>query len=655
MLACFDRIPRRGLKPLAHAALLGALAVGEEDFPGSALGRKLSSASAQRSSELLSKGQDGDQQSPSTAKGSPVNRGLKDGDLNAPKNATEPKPVLPTSVAFPGSPTTASRDPPRSSTTFSGNPLGSPTTLLGSPPRSPATSVGDPSGSPTTFLGDPSGPSFHPLRHVHASHLESGAPGLFSPRGHVTTTGRRVITIAYLHALLERDARRWEGLVTSTEAPVTSARPGRRLEAANGTVDLALNGSIETNGLYTTTIGIGTPPQNVSVQIDTGSDLLWTQCAPCDNCTISPQLPPVDPNRSSTFASLPCDSRCTALNATAQGSLGCANVSGNGSGNAQPDCGYIIMYGDMSASAGVIVGDMLTLPNATGNVSIEASAIFGCDLAETPNLIIPGMNGLMGLGRGPLSIPSQLYVQNATAVDAFSVCLAGVEGGGGLIFGNTTPPVPLNYTDLIAPKKIFYSVSLDDILVNETRLDLPLLRLINTFLDTGSTAISLPYNVQQAFRDEMLAQVSLPLLNRVFSENLVGSGATCFQLPPSALSDGVLNASAFFPTVRFDLTGAPLLLQPDDYVIFAESQDGSILIGCPLMLSQGARQSSLNSVIIIGDAGMRNHYFVFDRQADRVGLAPINCTTLAPRNASAPVSQAFIPGLSQPSTATPLD
>jgi hypothetical protein len=69
-------------------------------------------------------------------------------------------------------------------------------------------------------------------------------------------------------------------------------------------------------------------------------------------------------------------------------------------------------------------------------------------VAETENLILPGMNGLMGLGQGPLSIPSQLYARNATTEDVFSVCLGGLEGGGALVFGNATPPVPLNYTPI---------------------------------------------------------------------------------------------------------------------------------------------------------------------------------------------------------------
>lgn len=36
--------------------------------------------------------------------------------------------------------------------------------------------------------------------------------------------------------------------------------------------------------LYFTKIQIGTPPKDYHVQIDTGSDLLWVNCAGCQKC-----------------------------------------------------------------------------------------------------------------------------------------------------------------------------------------------------------------------------------------------------------------------------------------------------------------------------------------------------------------------------------
>lgn len=36
--------------------------------------------------------------------------------------------------------------------------------------------------------------------------------------------------------------------------------------------------------LYYTKIGIGTPPNNFTVQVDTGSDVMWVNCISCQRC-----------------------------------------------------------------------------------------------------------------------------------------------------------------------------------------------------------------------------------------------------------------------------------------------------------------------------------------------------------------------------------
>ena len=57
------------------------------------------------------------------------------------------------------------------------------------------------------------------------------------------------------------------------------------------------------------------------------------------------------------------------------------------------------------------------------------------------------MNALMGLGRGPVSIPSQLQRQGVISEDVFAHCLGGEAGGGYLTFG--TPQGPkLSYVPL---------------------------------------------------------------------------------------------------------------------------------------------------------------------------------------------------------------
>jgi len=42
--------------------------------------------------------------------------------------------------------------------------------------------------------------------------------------------------------------------------------------------------------LYTTKVKMGTPPREFTVQIDTGSDILWINCNTCSNCPKSSGL-----------------------------------------------------------------------------------------------------------------------------------------------------------------------------------------------------------------------------------------------------------------------------------------------------------------------------------------------------------------------------
>lgn len=58
-------------------------------------------------------------------------------------------------------------------------------------------------------------------------------------------------------------------------------------------------------GEYLMTLTLGTPPQEFSVIVDTGSDLNWVQCMPCQVCYQQP-TPKFDPSKSSTFKKASC-------------------------------------------------------------------------------------------------------------------------------------------------------------------------------------------------------------------------------------------------------------------------------------------------------------------------------------------------------------
>ncbi|OWM88698.1 hypothetical protein CDL15_Pgr002465 [Punica granatum] len=76
--------------------------------------------------------------------------------------------------------------------------------------------------------------------------------------------------------------------------------------------------------------------------MDTGSDLTWTQCKYCTRC-FSLQTPLFNPNKSSTYASVSCNSKECRLVPNTE----CDEVQGW-------KCAYWIIYGDGSFSRGPV-------------------------------------------------------------------------------------------------------------------------------------------------------------------------------------------------------------------------------------------------------------------------------------------------------------
>ena len=62
----------------------------------------------------------------------------------------------------------------------------------------------------------------------------------------------------------------------------------------------------------------------------------------------------------------------------------------------------------------------------------------------------------MGLGRSPVSLPSQL-ARNGVIEDTFSMCYGGHDGGGAMLMGRVPHSVSLNYTSMdIDPVHPYY-------------------------------------------------------------------------------------------------------------------------------------------------------------------------------------------------------
>lgn len=91
-------------------------------------------------------------------------------------------------------------------------------------------------------------------------------------------------------------------------------------------------------------LSVGTPAESFLAIMDTGSDLIWTQCKPCKQC-FDQETPIFDPAKSSSFSKLSCsDKLCEALSIST-----CSD-----------GCEYLYSYGDYSSTQGVMGTETFT-------------------------------------------------------------------------------------------------------------------------------------------------------------------------------------------------------------------------------------------------------------------------------------------------------
>ncbi|BBG95185.1 hypothetical protein Prudu_003660 [Prunus dulcis] len=153
---------------------------------------------------------------------------------------------------------------------------------------------------------------------------------------------------------------------------------GRRLQRSEPNAHMRLYDDLA-NGYYSTRVWIGTPPQKFALIVDTGSSVTSVPCSDCQRCG-SHQDPRFQPNSSSTYQLVKC-------NAKSKGT-------------------YKSKYDEESSSIFVLAEDVISFGNETELV--PGRAVFGCENVETGYLYSQHADGILGLGRDPVSVINQL-------------------------------------------------------------------------------------------------------------------------------------------------------------------------------------------------------------------------------------------------------
>ncbi|CAL0313080.1 unnamed protein product [Lupinus luteus] len=311
-------------------------------------------------------------------------------------------------------------------------------------------------------------------------------------------------------------------------------------------------------GEYLMKMFLGTPPIEIVAILDTGSDLIWTQCEPCIECY--KQISPIfDPRLSSTFKFLPCQiDYCQALDKSF-----CNKTL----------CSYRYSYGDGSTTKGSLGTETVTI-GSNKSISFPKIAI-GCSNIST-GLYDESGSGIIGLGRGKLSIVSQLgesigkyfayclapSFENATTLISFGTDYANSSNGGVIV---TTPIITKSSDN-------FYYLSMEGFTIGNQTITYNYGTTTsdhdgefegNIVIDSGTTFTFLPVNVVE----DMVSAVD-KLIDGEKVNDPNGIFELCYKYKDDGYNIQLPNITAHFKgaqgnfKIGFDIDASTLSFQP---------------------------------------------------------------------------------------------
>ncbi|PUZ72321.1 hypothetical protein GQ55_2G384600 [Panicum hallii var. hallii] len=407
-----------------------------------------------------------------------------------------------------------------------------------------------------------------------------------SPLGFRATITRAPQYPGNYSAAARRDGRRLASLSNATAG-------GARTSTGSSSRGL-LQALVENGvGAYHMILSIGTPPLAFPAILDTGSDLTWTQCAPCTACFAQP-TPLYDPAASSTFSSLPCASPpCQAL----PSAFRACNATG---------CAYDYRY-TVGFTAGYLAADTIAL----GGASFPGIA-FGCSTASGGDM--DSASGIVGLGRGTLSLVSQL------GVGRFSYCLRSDADAGAspILFGslaNVTggkvQSTPL-LQNPVARRGPYYYVNLTGITVGAT--DLP---VAFGFTASGAGGVIVDSGTTFTYlADAGYAMVRQAFLSQMADVQTVSGAPYDFDLCFAAVAAG---ADVPVPRLVLRFAGGAEYAVPRRSYFDAVDERGSV--ACLLVLPT-------RGVSVIGNVMQMDLHVFYDLDGGAFSFAPVDCATL---------------------------
>ncbi|KAK9480697.1 aspartic peptidase domain-containing protein [Lipomyces japonicus] len=366
-----------------------------------------------------------------------------------------------------------------------------------------------------------------------------------------------------------------------------NARHRRRVRSrrdnVKNTVEQLLDNSL---ALYYANVSLGTPPQSLRLQIDTGSSDVWVQSGENEVCQESSdpcaESGIFEPDQSSTF-----DDVSPGL--------------------------FSIRYGDYSYAKGDYATDTfhiggVSVKNLTVGVATDANATQGImGIGYSSNEAIVSQQGSSSQYS---NLPDLLVAQGFIQTRAYSLWLNDLQAStGSILFGGidtkkftgdlVTVPI-LKYTGEETPSEFY--VSLTGLSLTDDNEQTTLTTSENAvLLDSGTSFIYLPSAIQRGIASAVGAKYNSQLGFYVESCSVQNVSASVdFEFEGVTIK--VPMSEIFYPAISTDGT----------QITFTNGEDVCLLSVLP---------DTDIGVSILGDTFLRSAYVVYDLDNEEIGLA----------------------------------
>lgn len=377
-----------------------------------------------------------------------------------------------------------------------------------------------------------------------------------------------------------------------------------------------VSGASTGSGQYFVDLRLGTPPQKLLLVADTGSDLVWVKCSACRNCTRHTPGSAFLARHSTTFSPNHCyDSACELVPLPKHHRCNHARL--------HSPCRYEYSYGDGSKTSGFFSKETTTLNTSSGREAKLKGIAFGCAFRisgpSVSGASFNGAHGVMGLGRGPISLSSQLGHRFG---NKFSYCLMDHDISPSptsyLLIGSTQNDVApgkrrMRFTPLhINPlSPTFYYIEIESVSVDGIKLPInpsvwALDELGNggTIVDSGTTLTFLPEPAYLQILTVIKRRVRLPS-----------------PAEPTPGFDLCVNVSEIehprLPKLSFKLGGDSVFSPPPRNYFVDTDEDVKCLALQAVMTPSGFS--------VIGNLMQQGFLLEFDKDRTRLGFSRHGC------------------------------